>query len=158
MAAAGHRLTVPDRRPQPETRAAYAHFRAIPTRWMDNDVYQHVNNVIYYSFFDTAVNQLLMERGVLDIAGSPAVGLVVETQCRYFSPIAFPDVVHAGLRVAQIGTSSVRYELGLFRNDDPLASAQGHFVHVYVDRATNRPTPISDDLRRVFTSLRVPPA
>jgi len=135
------------------TRSAFAAFRTITTRWMDNDVYRHVNNVVYYAFFDTAVNQLLIEAGVLDVETSPAIGLVVETQCRYFAPIAFPDVVHAGVRVAKLGGSSVRYEIGLFRNDEDEASAEGHFVHVYVDRRTNRPVPIPDDVRTVLRSL-----
>ena len=123
-------------RPQPATRADYPHFQAIPTRWMDNDVYAHVNNVVYYSFFDTAVNQYLIEQGVLDIETSDIIGLVVETKCNYFTPVTFPDIVHAGLRVEKLGTSSVRYGIGLFRNDDDKAAAQGHFVHVYVDRST----------------------
>ncbi len=138
---------------QPDRRSDYRHFRSIATRWMDNDVYQHVNNVVYYSFFDTAVSGLLIERGLLDVATSSVIGLAVESQCRYFSPIAFPDMVHAGLRIGHLGTSSVRYELGLFRNDEDLASAQGHFVHVYVDRESNRPTPISDAMRRVLSPL-----
>jgi acyl-CoA thioester hydrolase len=137
----------------PERRAAFAHFRALATRWMDNDVYGHVNNVVYYSFFDTVVNQFLIEQGVLDVQAGAVVGLVVETQCRYFNPIAFPDVVQAGLRVAHLGNSSVRYELGLFRNGDDSASAQGHFVHVYVDRATNRPVPLPEDFKRVLATL-----
>jgi len=140
-------------KPTPKTRADFRHFRAITTRWMDNDVYAHVNNVVYYSYFDTVVNQYLLECGVLDIVASPVIGLVVETQCSYFSPISFPDVVHAGLRVARIGGSSVRYEIGLFRNDDPAASAQGHFVHVYVERDTNRPTPLPADLRAALDRL-----
>lgn len=140
-------------KPMPSPRTAYRHFRAITTRWMDNDVYGHVNNVVYYSYFDTVVNQYLLERNVLDIERSTVIGLVVETQCNYFSPITFPDAVHAGLRVAKLGASSVRYEVGLFRNDDPLASAQGHFVHVYVDRATRRPTALPEDLRRALTPL-----
>jgi len=140
-------------KPTPDPRTAYRHFRAISTRWMDNDVYGHVNNVVYYSYFDTVVNQYLLERNVLDIERSTVIGLVVETQCNYFSPITFPDAVHAGLRVAKLGASSVRYEVGLFRNDDPLASAQGHFVHVYVDRATRRPTGLPEDLRRALTLL-----
>jgi acyl-CoA thioester hydrolase len=134
-------------RPVPDARGAYRHFRRITTRWMDNDVYRHVNNVVYYSYFDTVVNQYLIEAGVLDVASSPVIGLVVETQCNYFSPITFPDAVDAGLRVARLGGSSVRYEVGLFRNDAPQASAQGHFVHVYVDRASNRPVPLPADLR-----------
>lgn len=142
-------------KPTPAPRTAYRHFRAISTRWMDNDVYGHVNNVVYYSYFDTVVNQYLLERGVLDIERSTVIGLVVETQCNYFSPITFPDTVHTGLRVAKLGSSSVRFEVGLFRNDDPLASAQGHFVHVYVDRATRRSTDLPGDLRRVLIPLLV---
>lgn len=140
-------------RPAAETRAAFASFTQITTRWMDNDVYAHVNNVVYYSFFDTAVNQYLIESGCLDIRTSSEIGLVVETSCRYFSPIAFPDRVAAGVRVAHCGRSSVRYEVGLFRNDEDVAAAQGHFVHVYVDRATNRPVPLSDALRRALAPL-----
>ncbi|HEY0294309.1 MAG TPA: thioesterase family protein, partial [Bordetella sp.] len=124
-------------------------------RWMDNDVYRHVNNVVYYSFFDTAVNRLLIEAGLLDVAESPVIGLVVETGCRYFAPVAFPDEIHAGVRVARLGRSSVRYEIGLFRNDEDKASAAGHFVHVYVDRATTRPTPIPDATRAFLASLQV---
>jgi acyl-CoA thioester hydrolase len=140
-------------KPTPAPRTAYRHFRAITSRWMDNDVYGHVNNVVYYSYFDTVVNQYLLEQGVLDIERSTVIGLVVETQCNYFSPITFPDTVHAGLRVAKLGSSSVRYEVGLFRNDEPSASAQGHFVHVYVDRASRRPTALPEDLRRALTPL-----
>jgi acyl-CoA thioester hydrolase len=140
-------------RPTPEPRSAYRHFQRITTRWMDNDVYRHVNNVVYYSYFDTVVNQYLIERQVLDIGASSVVGLVVETQCNYFSPITFPDAVDAGLRVARIGGSSVRYEVGLFRNDAPEASAQGHFVHVYVDRETNRPTPLPPALRAALEKI-----
>lgn len=142
-----------DRTP-PATRDAFAHFTAIDTRWSDNDAYRHVNNVVYYGFFDTAVNRLLIEAGALDLEQSPAVGLVVETQCRYFAPISFPDRVHVGLRVAKLGRSSIRYELGVFRNDEPSASAEGHFVHVYVDRASNRPVPVPDAVRRVVTPLQ----
>ena len=140
-------------RPQPEPRTAYRHFDRITTRWLDNDAYRHVNNVVYYSWFDTAVNRLLIERGVLDIDRSPVIGLVVETQCRYFRPIAFPDAVTAGLRVGHLGTSSVRYEVGLFRNEEPAAAAQGHFVHVYVDRDSQRPVPLPEDLRGVLRGL-----
>jgi acyl-CoA thioester hydrolase len=140
-------------KPVPEPRSRYRHFRSITTRWMDNDVYAHVNNVVYYSYFDTVVNQYLIEQGALDIAASPVVGLVVETRCNYFSPITFPDVVHAGLRVAHTGRSSVRYEIGLFRNDAPECSAQGHFVHVYVERATNRPVPLPEPLRAALAPL-----
>lgn len=123
---------------------------------MDNDVYGHVNNVVYYSFFDTVVNQYLIEQGALDIETSTVVGLVVETQCSYFSPISFPDTVHAGLVVARLGTSSVRYEIGLFRGDSPETAARGHFVHVYVDRESRRPVPLPprlhDALARILPS------
>jgi acyl-CoA thioester hydrolase len=137
----------------PENRKAYKAFREITTRWMDNDVYGHVNNAVYYSYFDTAVNQYLIEAGCLDIRSSAVVGFVVETQCCSFSPIAFPDRVTAGLRVAKSGTSSVRYEIGLFRNGDETASAQGHFIHVYVDRASHRPVPLPEALRQALAPL-----
>jgi acyl-CoA thioester hydrolase len=142
-------------KPIPDARDAYRHFQVIPTRWMDNDVYGHVNNVVYYSYFDTVVNQYLIEQGVLDIAKSTVIGLVVETQCNYFDSIAFPDVVLAGLRVGKLGNSSVRYEIGLFRNDSLSAAAQGHFVHVYVDRASRRSTPLPSDLRSALEKLIV---
>ena len=134
-------------RPTPNQRDAYRHFQAIPTRWMDNDVYGHVNNVVYYSYFDTVVNQYLIEYANLDIEKSQVVGFVVETGCQYFAPIAFPDVVTAGLRVAKAGNSSVRYEIGIFRNAEQAASAQGSFIHVYVDRTTRRPAPLPAALR-----------
>jgi acyl-CoA thioester hydrolase len=140
-------------RPEPDARSAYRHFQVIPTRWIDNDVYGHVNNVVYYSYFDTVVNQYLIERGVLDIGASTVIGLVVETQCRYFASLAFPDVVHAGLRVAKLGNSSVRYEIGLFRNDDATAAAQGHFVHVYVDRESRRPAALPTPMRAALEKL-----
>jgi acyl-CoA thioester hydrolase len=139
----------------PHSRIAYRHFLAIPTRWMDNDVYRHVNNVVYYSYFDTAVNHYLIEQDVLDIERSPVIGLVVETACQYFAPIAFPDIVNVGLRVGRLGTSSVRYEIGIFRNDEDSASAQGHFVHVYVERASNRPTSLPGDLRAALEKIAV---
>jgi len=142
-------------RPTPDPRTAYRHFRAISTRWMDNDQYGHVNNVVYYSYFDTVVNQYLIEQGVLDIKRSEVIGLVVETQCNYFSPLTFPDTVQTGLRVATIGSSSVRYEVGLFRNDDPLASAQGHFVHVYVHRSSRRPASLPDVFKAALQPLRI---
>ena len=134
-------------------RSAFAHFLAIPTRWMDNDVYGHVNNVVYYAYFDTAVNQFLIERGVLDILSGEVVGFVVDSGCSYFSSISFPDIVHAGIRVAKLGNSSVRYEIGLYRNDDPLPCAAGHFVHVYVDRASQRPVPIPAPMRDVLAAI-----
>lgn len=134
-------------------RSAFPHFLALPTRWMDNDSYGHVNNVNYYSFFDTAVNRYLIDQGVLDIRTDTTVGLVVETGCSYFSSISFPDTVHAGVRVAKLGNSSVRYEIALYRNDEPLPSAAGHFVHVYVDRGANRPTPIPTAVRAALARL-----
>lgn len=142
-------------RPAPEPRTAYRHFQTITTRWMDNDVYQHVNNVVYYAYFDTVVNQYLIEQGALDIEKSPVIGLVVETQCHYFSPIAFPSKVNAGLRVASLGNSSVRYEVGLFRDDEPMAAAKGHFVHVYVARATSKPVALPVKLRAALEPLLV---
>jgi acyl-CoA thioester hydrolase len=123
------------------------------TRWMDNDVYGHVNNVIYYSFFDTAVNATLIERGLLDPMTSPVIGLVVETGCRYAAALSFPEVVDAGIRVSRIGSSSVRYEVGLFKQGDELAAAEGYFVHVYVDAENRRPTPIPADLRSFLETL-----
>jgi acyl-CoA thioester hydrolase len=141
-------------KPQPEGRAGYKAFRTITTRWMDNDAYGHVNNVVYYSWFDTVVNAHLIEHGVLDIHGGETIGLVIETQCNYFAPLAFPQAVDAGLRVARIGTSSVRYEVGLFAAGEPLTAARGHFVHVYVDRATRRPAPLPQRLKAVLESLQ----
>ncbi len=129
-------------RPAPQPRDAYRHFSSISTRWMDNDAYGHINNVVYYSYFDTVVNRYLIEAGVLDVERGAVIGLVVETHCNYFAPLSFPQVVDAGLRVAQIGASSVRYEIGLFGGGAPLSAACGHFVHVYVDRATRRPAPL----------------
>ena len=143
-------------RPSPHPRSAYRHTRIIPTRWMDNDVYGHVNNVTYYSYFDTLVNGYLMEQGALDIASSAIIGLVVETQCHYFKPVSFPDTITGALRVTHRGTSSVRYEIGLFREDDDLAAAQGHFVHVYVDRTSGRPAPLPDALQRALAPLVIP--
>jgi len=137
----------------PQRRDAYAHVCSIATRWMDNDAYGHVNNVIYYSYFDTAVNRYLIEAGALNIQNSAVIGLVVETRCSYFSSLAFPDEVNVGVRVAHLGQSSVRYELGIFRNADKVAAAQGYFVHVYVDRISNRPVPLPPPLRRALQAL-----
>ncbi|MTV41026.1 acyl-CoA thioesterase [Duganella radicis] len=134
-------------------RDQFRHFLTIPTRWMDNDIYGHVNNVVYYSYFDTAVNQFLIEAGVLDIHQGEVVGFVVDSGCSYFSPIAFPDAVHAGIRVAKLGNASVRYEIALYRNNEPLPAAAGHFVHVYVERASNRAVPIPDAVRAVLSDL-----
>jgi acyl-CoA thioester hydrolase len=138
---------------EPPRREDYKHFLAIPTRWMDNDVYGHVNNVVYYSYFDTVVNEYLIAVGGLDIEKSPIIGLVVETLCRYFKPIAFPEVVEAGLRVGKLGNSSVRYEVAIFRQGDPAPAASGHFVHVYVDRATRRPVLVPDGMRQALTRI-----
>ena len=134
-------------------RSAWPHFQSIQTRWMDNDIYGHVNNVVYYSYFDTAVNQFLIERGVLDIHQGEVVGFVVDSGCAYFSSISFPDTVHAGIRVAKLGRSSVRYEIALYRNDDPLPCAAGHFVHVYVERSSNRSTSIPANVREVLATI-----
>ncbi|MDR0480102.1 MAG: acyl-CoA thioesterase [Burkholderiaceae bacterium] len=141
-------------RPRPESRQAYRAWRVITTRWMDNDQYGHINNVVYYSWFDTVVNNHLIERGALDPARSSVIGLVVETQCHYFAPLAFPQVVEAGLRVAHMGTSSVRYKVGLFAQGAPESAAHGHFVHVYVNRAANRPVPLPAELRRALEELQ----
>jgi acyl-CoA thioester hydrolase len=138
-------------------RAAFPHIQAIATRWMDNDVYGHVNNVVYYSYFDTAVNQFLIERGVLDIHNGDVVGFVVDSGCSYFSSISFPDTIHAAIRVAKLGNSSVRYEIALYRNDDALPCAAGHFVHVYVERSSNRSVPIPASVRVVLEALKVMP-
>lgn len=140
-------------RSRPEPRAAYKVFRSLGTRWMDNDVYGHVNNVVYYSWFDTAVNAYLIEQGVLDMQHGEHIGLVIETQCNYFSPLAFPQTVEAGLRVARLGTSSVRYEVGLFAQGQPLTAAKGHFVHVYVDKQSRRPVPLPSSLKTVLETL-----
>ncbi len=146
---------IPAKTPRDQSRTDYRHFQTIPTRWMDNDIYGHVNNVNYYSYFDTAVNQYLIERGVLDIHNGDIVGFVVETSCSYFQPLAFPDAVAAGIRVARIGSSSIRYEVGLFRNDDQGIAAAGHFVHVYVDRASGKPVPVPDATRAALAAIQV---
>jgi len=140
-------------RARPHARTEYRHFLPITTRWMDNDAYGHVNNVVYYSWFDTVVNEYLVRAGALDIEHGAVIGLVVETQCHYFRELAFPQAVSAGLRVARIGRSSVRYELAIFGADEELASAQGHFVHVYVDRSTRRPAELPPVLRDALERL-----
>ena len=138
-------------------RSDYLAWRTIPTRWSDNDVYGHVNNVVYYEWFDTAVNSLLVDAGVLDLAQSQAIGLVVETGCSYFASVAYPDTIEAGVRVSRLGNSSVRYEVGIFKPGEAHAVAAGHFVHVYVDRANRRPLPLSAPLRALLEPLVVPP-
>jgi acyl-CoA thioester hydrolase len=135
------------------TRADYPHFLPIPTRWMDNDLYGHVNNVVYYSYFDTVVNRYLIDPGGLDIHKGTVVGIVAETQCRFFRSFAYPEVVDAGLRVGRLGNSSVRYEIGLFGEGDDVARAEGHFVHVFVDRASNKPVPIPAGIRAALQRL-----
>jgi acyl-CoA thioester hydrolase len=139
------------------SRESYRLYRPIATRWMDNDVYGHVNNVHYYSYFDTAVNGWLIDQGLLDLADSPIVGLVVETGCTYFESVAFPEPLEAGVAVARLGRSSVRYEVGIFKAGAGLVSAQGHFVHVYVDRASQRPVDIPVPVRDALTALTIPP-
>jgi acyl-CoA thioester hydrolase len=140
-------------KPAQEPRSAYRVLRPITTRWMDNDAYGHVNNVVYYSWFDTAVNAYLIEQEALDIHAGGTIGLVIETQCNYFAPLAFPQTVEVGIRVAHLGTSSVRYEIGIFGAGE-LCAAKGHFVHVYVDAATRRPTGLPDKLKTVLETLR----
>lgn len=146
------------------TRAEYRWFVTLSTRWMDNDVYGHVNNVQHYSFFDTGVARFLLEAGMfgdnaLDLDKVTAIGLVVETTCRYHAPLAFPDSVTVGLRCARLGGSSIRYEIGLFRNDDETACAEGHFVHVYVDRREqSRTVPVPERLRQAVTAKLLTPA
>ena len=135
------------------TRGDYKHEVAITTRWMDNDVYGHVNNVAYYSYFDTAANAYLIAEGGLDIAHGPVIGLVVESHCAYHAPLAFPQALIAGVRVDKLGTSSVTYGIAIFAGDDPAAAAHGHFVHVFVDRETRTPVPIPAPLRAALARL-----
>lgn len=142
-------------RPAAEARHTYLHIRRLTTRWMDNDVYGHINNVVYYSFFDTVINSYLIEQGALDLQAGAVIGLVVETRCNYFRPLAYPQAVDAGLRVAHLGRTSVRYEVGLFAGDDEWSAAGGHFVHVYVDRASQQPVALPQRLRDVLTPLKM---
>lgn len=138
---------------KPLRRSDFVHFTEIQTRWKDNDIYGHVNNVDYYSFFDTAVNRLLIEKGVLDIHQGTVVGFVVDSGCSYFRPVAFPDTLEVGARVATLGRSSVRYELAIFKRGEEALCAAGHFVHVYVDRGTGQSTAIPDATRRLLETL-----
>ena len=142
-------------RPTPHRLTAYPHSQFITTRWMDNDAYGHVNNVVFYSYFDTVVNTYLITKGALDIAKSAVIGLVVDTGCQFFAPLTYPETVTAALRVPHIGKSSVRYEIALFGQGQDTAAAQGHFVHVYVDRATRRPVELPKDLRKALEPIRV---
>lgn len=139
---------------QPQhSRDDYAHFQPITTRWHDNDVYGHVNNVVYYSYFDSAVNTYLIEVGGLDIHDGPVVGFVVSSSCDYFASIAFPERIEVGLRIGKLGNSSVQYELAIFKAGEDEACAAGRFVHVFVDRQSNRPIPIPDNLRTAMSRL-----
>lgn len=140
-------------RDAPPTRAHYRRFQRIQTRWNDNDVYGHVNNVVYYAYFDTVINAVLIADGALDPHASEVIGLCVESGCQYVAPAAYPEALDAGLRVAKLGRSSVRYELGIFRADRDELCAHGHFVHVFVDRATRRPTPLPERIRAALEAL-----
>ena len=138
-----------------EIRDHYKHFLAIPTRWMDNDIYAHVNNVVYYSYFDTVINEYLIRAGGFDIAQGQIIGLAIETACRFHRELTFPEIVDAGLRVGHIGNSSVRYEVGLFSASHEGPAATGHFVHVFVDRENRRPSAIPGPIRDALERLRV---
>ena len=140
-------------RPQPVLRGRFPHFHVIPTRWMDNDVYGHVNNVIYYSYFDTLINRYLIDEGGLDFKNGGVVGIAVETTCRFHKSFAYPEDIEAGLAVSHLGNSSVRYEIGLFASGEASARAEGHFVHVFVDRDSMRPVPIGDQMRAALQRL-----
>ncbi|PAP74996.1 acyl-CoA thioesterase [Rubrivirga marina] len=142
-------------RPSPPDRSAYRAFVPITTRWHDNDVYGHVNNVVYYSFFDTAVNRWLIDAGLLDVETAETIGLVVRTECDYFAPVAFPQSVEAGVAVERLGTSSVTYRVGIFADSDDAARAAGRFTHVYVGRQSRRPAPLPDAWRTALDELLV---
>ena len=140
-------------RPQAHQRSDYLHFVDLTTRWADNDIYGHVNNVMYYSYFDTTANTYLIEHGGLDIHDGKVIGLVVDSGCSYFAPLAFPDRLQGGLRIAQIGSSSVRYEIAIFKAGEDSATAQGHFVHVFVDRDNRKPVAIPDAMRTALSQI-----
>jgi len=140
-------------RTPPAHRSAFKHFRVIPTRWLDNDVYGHVNNVVYYAYFDTLINRYLIDPGGLDIHAGQIIGIAVETSCRFHRSFSYPEDIDAGLRVGRLGTSSVRYEIGLFGIGEDEARADGHFVHVFVDRETRRPVPMPARLREALARL-----
>ena len=146
----------PSDRLRPDARSDYRRFVPVSTRWLDNDAYGHLNNGVYHLIFDTAVNTLLVEAGALDVQNGATVGFVVENGCTYFAPLAFPQPLEAGVRVTATGFSSVRYELGVFAAGAPEPSARGHFVHVYVDRASRRPVPLPEAVRRLAERLRSP--
>lgn len=138
-------------------RGVYRHFEVVPTRWMDNDIYGHVNNVVYYSYFDTVINRYLIAEGDLDIEKGQVIGVVAESHCRYLSGLAFPMEIDAGLGVGKLGRSSVRYEIGLFAKGESKPAAEGYFVHVFVDRISRRPVPIPDKLRAALERLVIAP-
>jgi len=138
-----------------QTRDDYRYFLGLQTRWMDNDLYGHVNNVTYYSYFDTVVNMFLIELGGLDIHNAPVIGVVVESHCNYAQSIAYPDKINCGLRVGKLGNSSVRYEVGIFRGDENEVAAAGHFIHVFVDRATNKPVSIPKEIREALNGIAI---
>jgi len=144
-------------RPTPPKREEYSHFLTIPTRWNDNDTYGHVNNSVYFHYIDTVVNCYLIDNGLLDLESKDQsqIGLAVDTGCQFFSSIEYPDIVHAGLRVTKLGNSSVTYDIGMFKNDETIAAAQGYFIHVYVDGKTWRPVNISDIMREKLTEIIV---
>ena len=139
----------------PPTRAEYKIFYPITTRWSDNDIYGHVNNVVYYSYFDTAANRYLIEEGGMDISDGTVVGYVVNSACEYHAPITYPEPIEAGLRVDRLGNSSVQYGIAIFRAGEPVAAAHGHFVHVFVERAANRSVAIPQSLRAALERLQV---
>ena len=154
MTEAGRPLASGPDRHGPPARAAFARFVPMVTRWSDNDAYGHLNNVVYYSLFDSAVNAILIEAGLLDPAASPIVGLVVESNCRFYSSLTFPEPAEVGVAVEHLGRSSVRYHLAAFRSGAPLAAAAGRYTHVYIDRQTNRPFPIPDGHRRLMEDMK----
>jgi len=135
------------------SRTEYSHYVPVSTRWMDNDIYGHINNALYYGFFDTAINHYLISEGGLDINHGPVIGFVVESQCQYLQPLAFPEVLEVGLRVGKLGNSSVRYELAIFKQGETFAAAVGYFVHVFVDRQTQRPAPMPELIRTALGRL-----
>ena len=135
------------------SRDDYPHFYSLPTRWMDNDVYGHVNNALYYGFFDTAINEYLIGAGRLDINSGPVIAFAAESQCQYLRPLAFPGTIDVGLRVGKLGNSSVRYELAIFKEGENVAAAVGYFVHVFVDRVTQRPAPMPASIRTALERL-----
>ena len=140
-------------RPAPLGRDAYRHFTTISTRWADNDAYGHVNNTVYYEWFDTAVNQWLVGQGLLDVVAGDPIGLVVETSCTYFAPLAFPGDVQVGIAIERLGTSSVTYRIGVFGEGSTEPSAQGHFTHAYVGRDSRRPIPLPAEWRKELETL-----